>query len=504
MEMNTGADPAVEMRRITKRFGSVLANHQVDFTLAEQEIHALLGENGAGKTTLMRVLFGLYHPDEGEISVQRRPCTIRSPREAIALGIGMVSQHFALVPTLTVTENIIMGTTSGLPLDLERAHQNVAAASERFNITVDPQARIQDLSVGQRQRVEILKALYRRVNVLILDEPTAVLTPQEVDLLFDSLDRLRAGGLSVIFISHKLHEVMAITDRVTVLRSGSVVGTAETSGTSPAELARMMVGRTATRARKSPQQNGSQGAALAFEGLTALDNKGLPALKDVSLQVNAAEILGLAGVSGNGQTELAEALSGVRPLTAGRILVGGQDVTGGDPQAMMAAGIGRIPEDSRANVVGSMSVAQNMVIEHLSDFTRRGLLDRKSVRQYARALVDEYQIKAGLDDQIRTLSGGNLQKVVLARVLARKPRVLVVAQPTRGLDVAASEYVRGKLLEQRADGAAVLLISEDLDEILQLSDRIAVIYEGRIMAVLDADTADVEHLGLLMAGVHPQ
>ncbi len=499
--MKEHTDPAVQMQGISKRFGSVRANEKVDFTLEKQEIHALLGENGAGKTTLMRVLFGLYQPDEGEIWVNSQPVTIRSPKEAIALGIGMVSQHFALVPTLTVTENVIMGTTSGLPLNLERAHGDVEAAAQRYKIPVDPRARIGDLSVGQRQRVEILKALYRKVRVLIMDEPTAVLVPQEVDSLFESLRNLRADGLSVIFISHKLHEVMAITDNITVLRGGEVAGSVATADTNPQELARMMVGQLARSTPASPEEAEAGKTALVLENVSASDNSGLPAIRDVSLILREREILGLAGVSGNGQTELAEVLSGVRGITSGAVYVFGKNVSNAEPHTLMAAGVGRIPEDSRANVIGEMSVAQNMVIERIDDFSRNGRLDRKAVRSYARGLIDEFQIKTGVDDKIRTLSGGNLQKVVLARVLARHPKVLVVAQPTRGLDVGASEYVRTRLVEQRNQGAAVLLISEDLDEILQLSDRIAVIYEGEIMDIVDAEEADVEQLGLLMAGV---
>ncbi len=504
MPENPGTDPAVAMRDITKRFGSVLANSGVDFTLERQEVHALLGENGAGKTTLMRILFGLYHPDEGEIQVHGQLAEIRSPKEAIALGIGMVSQHFALVPTLSVTENVILGTTTGLPLRLEEAHERVRDAAQQYNISIDPRARVGDLSVGQRQRVEILKALYRRARILILDEPTAVLIPQEVDVLFESLRTLRESGLSVIFISHKLHEVMAITNHVTVLRGGEVAGSVETESTNPSELARLMVGRSTTSVRRQEGELPDGPPALTLEGVHAEDNKGLPALKGISLSIRAGEILGLAGVSGNGQTELAEALSGLRPVSAGMIRVYDRDLTNADPQAVMAAGVGRIPEDSRANVIGNMSVAKNIVIEHVDDYSARGLLDHRAIRRRAREIIAEYQIKTGVEDQIRTLSGGNLQKVVLARVLSGNPRVLIVAQPTRGLDVAATEYVRARLLEQRARGAAVLLISEDLDEIRQLSDRIAVIYEGQIMDVLDSDEADIEHLGLLMAGVRPQ
>jgi simple sugar transport system ATP-binding protein len=335
-----------------------------------------------------------------------------------------------------------------------------------------------------------------------MDEPTAVLTPQEVDQLFNSLAGLRERGFSVVFISHKLHEVMAITDHVTVLRLGKVVGVVPTKDTSLNELARMMVGRTTFGVTKETEDGSQQKAGLVLDRVSALNNKGLPALQEVSLTVRAGEILGLAGVSGNGQSELAQVLAGTRTVTQGKVLVFEQDVTNIDAQGIMAAGVGRIPEDSRANIIGQMTVAQNMVIERLGQFSRSGYLDRQSIRRYAQDLIKEYQIKASPDDRMRTLSGGNLQKVVLARVLAQKPRVLIVAQPTRGLDIAATEYVRSKLLEQRSEGAAILLISEDLDEIMQLSDRIAVLYEGKIMAIKPAASTTPEALGLLMAGVH--
>jgi general nucleoside transport system ATP-binding protein len=492
---------AVEMCNIHKRFGSVIANDDVDFFLRPGQIHALLGENGAGKTTLMRLLYGLSRPDRGEIYVGGKLAHIRSPKDALRLGIGMVTQHFALVRPLTVTENIILGATDGFRINLAAAHEKVAQAAKRFGIAVEPTALVKDLSVGQRQRVEILKALYRHATVLILDEPTAVLVPQEVDQLFESLRQLQQQNLSVIFISHKLHEVMAITDQVTVLRGGQVAGTVATEETTLPELARMMVGRSTLSITPKSAESHSNKTMLKLEGVVAHDNKGLPALKAISLNVHAGEILGIAGVSGNGQVELAQVLSGTRPVANGRIVAAGQDVTNVAPNGMMAAGIGRIPEDGRANLVEEMSVAQNMAIEHLEQFTKKGQLDKKKIRQHAEELIHDYQIKASPDDKIRTLSGGNMQKVILARVLEQKPKVLVVSQPTRGLDVGATEYVRGKLLAQQQQGAAILLISEDLDEILQLSDRIAVMYEGEIMAILTADEADVEELGLLMSGV---
>lgn len=491
---------AVAMKGIRKQFGALVANDSIHFTLRRGEIHALLGENGAGKSTLMRILYGLYQADAGEIWVNGRLAEIKSPRDAIQLGIGMVTQHFALVPPLTVTENIVLGYTGSFQLNLEEAHQKVAAASRQYGIEVDPRAKVQSLSVGQRQRVEILKALYRQAQVLILDEPTAVLVPQEVEQLFQSLKHLQANGLSVIFISHKLNEVMAITDHVTVLRAGRVAGSVETGATTPVELARMMVGRETFGVSKmtAPRQGE---AVLCMEKLVALDHQGLPAVKDISLEVRAGEVVGLAGVSGNGQVELAQVLDGTRPCQKGRVVVAGQDVTNTGPARIMAAGLGRIPEDRHESVVAEMTVAQNMALEHLDEFVRNGILDHAHIRRHAETLIAEYQIKATPGDHIRTLSGGNMQKVILARVLERHPKAIIVAQPTRGLDVGATEYIRGKLLEQRQKGAAILLISEDLDEILELSDRIAVMYEGEIMGILPAAEADIDRLGLLMSGV---
>ena len=494
---------AVQMRGITKRFGPLIANNQIDFDLEQGEIHALLGENGAGKTTLMRILYGLYHADEGEVVVNDRTAHVASPKDAIRLGIGMVTQHFALVPTLSVAENIVLGYTDGFQVNPRIAQQRVADAGTRFGIEVDPAALVRHLSVGERQRVEILKALYRDARILILDEPTAVLVPQEVDVLFETLERLRRDGLSVVFISHKLYEVMTVCDRITVLRDGRVAGTVDKAATSQAELARMMVGRETFGVTR--QEDQSQGSALLrIVNLSALDEKGLPALRDVSLDVREGEILGVAGVSGNGQTELSHVLAGTLKPIEGRVTLVDRDLTFADPAKVSSAGVGRIPEDRHEGVVGELSVAHNLALEHLNEFTTAGMLDHRRIRKHAERLIAEYQIKASPTDRIRTLSGGNIQKVILARALSRNPQLVVASQPTRGLDVGATEYVRTKLLEQRSRGAAVLLLSEDLDEILALSDRIAVIYEGRIVGLLSAEEAEEEKLGLLMSGAREE
>lgn len=490
---------AVQLRGITKRFGNVLANDHVNFELQEGEIHALLGENGAGKTTLMRILYGLYHADEGQILVKDELVQIVSPKDAIRNGIGMVTQHFTLVMPLTVTENMALSDKGGIRLDLKLAQQQVKQAAEQYGIQVDPAAIIRNLSVGERQRVEILKALYRKARVLILDEPTAVLVPQEVDALFESLQQLRRAGLSVIFISHKLNEVMNMCDRVTVLRAGKLIGTVNKSDTSPSELASMMVGReTFGVMKRNSALTGKN--VLCVENLSALDKKGLPALREISFNVNEGEVLGIAGVSGNGQTELGQVLEGTLKPTAGKVLLGEKDITHSTPEQISHFGVGRIPEDRHAGVVGELSVAENLALENLEDFITNGMLDRKKILKNAQDLIAEYQIKATPADNARKLSGGNLQKVILARALARKPALVIAAQPTRGLDVGATDYVRTKLLEQCADGAAVLLLSEDLEEIFALSDRIAVIYEGQIMGIVQRKDATMELLGLMMSG----
>ncbi len=490
----------VEMQSITKRFGDLIANDHVNFQLRKGEIHALLGENGAGKTTLMRILYGLYHPDSGVIKVKEQPVVIHSPKDAIQLGIGMVTQHFALVPPLTVAENVVLGYQNSFVLNQTEIEESVAEAARRFGLEINPKAVVRHLSVGQRQRVEILKALYRNAEILILDEPTAVLIPQEVDALFETLNHLKQEGLSVIFISHKLHEVTQITDRVTVLRDGKVVGTVNTADVTQKELAAMMVGRETFGVSRTDSESHARQPVLELINLCANDDKHMPVLKNVSLTVYEGEILGIAGVGGNGQKELAETICGVRQPTAGKIMVEGQDVTGKTPSELTKAGLGRIPEDRHEGMVVHLTVTDNLVLEHLDEFTHNGVLDHKAIRQYATDLIQKFQIKAKPNDITRTLSGGNMQKVLLARVLARQPKVIIAPQPTRGLDIGATDYVRQQLLEQRQRGAAILLISEDLDEILALSDRIAVIYEGEIVGTLPASEATPERLGLLMSG----
>ena len=490
---------AAELCGITKRFGDLVANDAVDLALTRGEVHALLGENGAGKTTLMRILYGLTSADAGTIEVDGSPAVIHSPRDAIAVGVGMVTQHFSLVQPMTVTENVILGRARGARLDLDDARRSVEAAADRFGIAVRPDVLVQDLSVGEQQRVEIIKALARDCRVLILDEPTAVLVPQEVDALFETLRRLVGDGLSVVFISHKLAEVRAISDRVSVMRRGVMVGTAP-GDTDERELARMMVGRpTFGVSRQEPPEHGGP-ARLQVRGLSAKGSHGLGALHDIDLEVHAGEIVGVAGVSGNGQTELAEVLSGMRRATAGSITVDEQELANTGPEEIMAAGVGRIPEDRHASLVLDLSVALNLIMERIDDFAPGGRLDATSIQAHAEDLIERYQIKARPGDRVATLSGGNIQKVLLARVLSREPRVVVVSQPTRGLDVGASEYVREELLARRHDGAAILLMSEDLDELVGLSDRIVVLYEGRVVGRIDAAEADPEHLGMLMAG----
>lgn len=517
--------PLVQLRGIRKSFGDLVVNDGVDLTLDPGEVHAILGENGAGKTTLMRILYGLTGPDGGVIEVGGEPTAITSPSAAIAAGIGMVTQHFSLVGRMSVTDNLLLSRAGAGRLDRRAGRAMVTAAAQRIGVKVDPDAIVEKLSVGEQQRVEILKALSRQCRVLILDEPTAVLVPQDVEALFASIRLLTAQGMGVLFISHKLGEVSEISDRVSVLRRGRIIDTVPTAGATPAALAEMMVGRPMAGVRRdagtgdaalidaafgmpvTPATDDESDMTLSTTVLATsrlrLAGRGKAALDDIGLTVRAGEIVGVAGVSGNGQTELVQVLAGLAEPTSGTVTVNGVDVTGASPERVIAAGLGRITEDRHACVVGKLSVAQNLVIEDLAHFKGGpfGMFtDRKAVRAHAEKLIEQYSIKAKPDDPISTLSGGNMQKVLLARTLARDPVALVVSQPTRGLDVGATEFVHRQLLSRRAAGAGILLVSEDLEELLALTDRIVVLYEGRIVGEMPAADADVERLGLLMAG----
>jgi general nucleoside transport system ATP-binding protein len=497
----------LEMRGISKRFPGVLANDRVDFDVKYGEVHALLGENGAGKSTLMKILYGLYHPDEGEILLNGKPVTIASPTDAINLGIGMIHQHFMLVQTLTVAENVALGLSSsrGLLTDLDRVSKRILELADIYGLRIDPEAYIWQLSVGQQQRVEIIKALYRGAALLILDEPTAVLTPQEVDELFVIMRQMVKDGYALIFISHKLHEVVEISHRVTVLRDGRKIGTRPTSETTKQDLANWMVGReVAFASDRGAVKRGE--VRLELENITCGSDRGTPGLRDISLAIYSGEILGIAGVSGNGQRELAEVITGLRKNTSGRVRLEGEDVTALQAGELIDRMLSYIPEERmRDGIIKEFTVAENMILrEHdKQPYSRSGFLNLRAISSRADELIKKFQVKTPSRDILaKNLSGGNIQKVVLAREISRNPRVIIAAQPTRGLDVGATEYVRQQLIEQRRQGVAILLISEDLDEILALSDRIAVLYEGQIMDVVSRENATPEKLGLLMAGVH--
>ncbi|WP_119728560.1 ABC transporter ATP-binding protein [Thermomonospora amylolytica] len=501
---------SLELRGITKRFGSLVANDGIDLEVRPGEIHCLLGENGAGKSTLMNILYGLYQPDEGQILMDGRELTIGGPRDAIAAGIGMVHQHFMLVPVFTVAENIMLGDERTGPLgwlDRRRARRDVAEVSARYGLQVDPDALVADLPVGVQQRVEIIKALIREARVLILDEPTAVLTPQETQELFAVMRSLREAGRSIVFITHKLKEVKAIADRITVIRRGAVVGTA-TPDASEVELAGLMVGRQVrlTVDKEPAAVDPGTEPAFSVEDLTVLDESGQAAVDGVSFDIRPGEILGIAGVQGNGQTELAEAILGLRPVAEGRIVLDGADLTGRSPRQRLRAGVGYVPEDrSHDALVADSSVAENLVLD-LYDrppFGRRGTMDVRAVRENAEQRVGEFDIRtASIDTPVGTLSGGNQQKVVVAREMSRPLRLLVAAQPTRGVDVGAMEFIHKRIVAERDQGRPVLIISTELDEIYGLADRIAVMYRGKVMAIVPPDTSR-EHIGLLMAGAHP-
>lgn len=497
---------SLEMVEITKRFPGVIANNKVNFDVHAGEVHALLGENGAGKSTLMKILYGLYQPEEGHIRLDGEEIQITSPVDSIRLGIGMIHQHFMLVESLTVAENVALGlpSTRGPLTDLDKVSARILELAEIYGLQVDPDAYVWQLAVGQQQRVEIIKALYRGAALLILDEPTAVLTPQEVDEFFVTMRQMVDDGHALIFISHKLHEVLDISQRVSVLRDGVMVGSIPTKGATKAQLAQMMVGREVSLTRDR-QPSKMEGVRLELKDVCAQSDRGTPALNKVNLEVRAGEILGVAGVSGNGQKELAEVITGLRPVTSGEIVLEGEVVTGHSPKELMSRSLSYIPEERmRDGMIKEFSVAENLILREHSQqpYAKKGFLDLKAISKHSENLIASFNVKTpSQDTMVKNLSGGNIQKLVLARELWRKPRTLIAAQPTRGLDIGATEYVHLRLLEQRQEGAATLLISEDLDEILALSDRIAVIFEGDIMGVVNRADATPEKLGLLMAGV---
>jgi simple sugar transport system ATP-binding protein len=499
---------AVELRGITKRFPGVVANDGVDFEAAAGEVHALLGENGAGKSTLSNILTGLYRPDDGEILLHGKPVAFASPREALDAGIGMVHQHFRLVPPFTVAENVILGDHRGegkrFMVHPRRIERRVAELGERYRIAVDPRARIWQLSLGEQQRVEILKALYRQAEILILDEPTAVLTPQESESLFATLRVMATEGRTIFFISHKLHEVKAVAQRVTVLRDGRTVDTVDCATATPRSLAALMVGREVSMAERVERDAQIGDAVLGVSDLHVPGDRGDEAVRGVDLTVHAGEIVGIAGVAGNGQRELAEAITGMRHATQGEIRVADRRLRGGDAREAISAGIAHVPEDRlHTGVAPSLSIASNVVLKSYRgrQVALGPLLRLRTIRDHAASLIRRYDVRGGRPElPARQLSGGNLQKVVLAREFQGEPRVLVVASPTRGLDVAAIETVHGYLRAAAARGVGILLISEDLDEILALADRVAVIYEGAIVGERNTGEATVEEIGLLMAG----
>lgn len=497
--------PVVELKQITKRFPGIVANDAISLQLRKGEIHALLGENGAGKSTLMNIVFGLYQPDEGSIEVNGKPVIIDSPNKAIELGIGMVHQHFKLVQPFTVTENIILGSepTKGPNINYKKAAAEVQRLSEQYGLQVNPHAKIHDISVGMQQRVEIVKTLYRGADILIFDEPTAVLTPQEIKELMQIMKKLVAEGKSIILITHKLKEIMEISDTVTIIRRGKVIDSVKTSETNPNELAEKMVGRNVTfKVDKKPATPGAN--VLEVSNLSSKNKEGISVLNQLNLNVRAGEIVGIAGVDGNGQSELIEALTGLRKVDGGSIRLQGKELANQSPRYISESGLAHIPEDRHKHgLVLDFSVSENIVLEsyYKAPYTRKGFLNFDAIKKQAKRLVEAFDVRTpSIETKARSLSGGNQQKAIIAREVDKNPELLIAAQPTRGLDVGAIEFVQKQLIAQRDQGKAVLLISFELDEIINVSDRIAVIYEGRIVGeVLPEETNDRE-LGLMMAG----
>lgn len=504
-------DYVVEMLNIRKEFPGIVANDDITLRLKRGEIHALLGENGAGKSTLMSILFGMYQPDRGTIKVNGKEVRISNPNVANHLGIGMVHQHFKLVENFTVTENIIMGTETrrwGLFLDVRQAGRRIEELSKRYGLNVDPFAKIEEISVGMQQRVEILKMLYRKADVLILDEPTGVLTPQEIRELGKIMKNLIAEGKSIILITHKLKEIKAFADRCTVIRRGKTIGTVDVAATSEAEMAEMMVGRQVSfKVQKAPSVPGE--TVLKIENLNVRNSRKSQALKDFSLEVRAGEIVGVAGVEGNGQSDLVEAITGLRKAESGRILLNGQEITSASVRERIEEGIGHIPEDrQRRGLVLDYTLAENMVLEvyHRAPFSSKGILRKRAIREYADHIIRSFDVRSGegADSQARSLSGGNQQKAIIGREIERNPMLLVAVQPTRGLDVGSIEYIHKRLVEHRDKGNAVLLVSLELDEVLNVSDRIAVVNNGELVGLVEAADTNENEIGLMMAGVRKE
>jgi len=499
--------PIVLLDGITCRFGDVVANDNVKFDLIKGEIHALLGENGAGKSTLMSVLYGLYQPLAGEILVKGKRVNLKSPLDAIELGIAMVHQHFLLTLSHTVVENIIVGLKSKRTvfLDISSAEEKIMELSKKYGLKVNPRAIVGNLSVGEQQRVEILKALYRNIDILILDEPTSMLTPQEEKSLFETLQSMVAQGLSIIFITHKLQEVMAVSTRVTVLRNGKSLGTFRTSDTNESSLAQLMIGRTIIQHAEYSGRNKTGKVVLGIKNVSALNNSKIVFLKDFSIELAGGEVLGIAGVDGNGQSELAEVISGLRKAINGQVIMDGRDITNQSPHSIRESGLAYIPEDRMdTGLILEYSVAENLVLDRYSSepYSGRLFLKCSDINKFAEKIIMDFDIRGvpGLNFPARSMSGGNLQKIVLGRELSRNPKILIAHNPTRGLDIGATEYVHKQLLKQAANGVGVLLISLDLDEILEISDRIAVLFEGKIMGIFDREHANIDEIGLLMGG----
>lgn len=498
----------VLMKGITCRFGDVVANDSVKFDLVKGEIHALLGENGAGKSTLMSILYGLYQPQAGEIFVKGKQVVLKSPQDAIELGIAMVHQHFLLTFPHTVVENIIVGLKpkKAIFLDIKSAEKKILELSKKYGLIVNPRAIVGNLSVGEQQRVEIIKALYRDIDILILDEPTSMLTPQEEKSLFETLQSMVDHGLSIIFITHKLQEVMAVSTRVTVLRNGKALGTFMTSETNETSLAQIMIGRTLARHTEKPSRTYKPFTpVLEIKDVSALNNSKVVFLKGLSLELAGGEILGIAGVDGNGQSELAEVISGLRKAIQGHVIMDGREVTNQSPHSIRESGLAYIPEDRmETGLILEYTMPENLVLDryYSEPYSSKLFLKYSQIRKFAEKIISDFDIRGvpGLNAPVRSMSGGNLQKIVLGRELSRSPKIIIAHNPTRGLDIGAAEYVHNQLLRQRENGAGILLISLDLDEILEISDRIAVIYEGRIMGVFKQEEANIDQIGLLMGG----